>query len=94
MPVEIPHTPEEDEAFDELAERLAALLAPRLAKALDTRPLKTIPESAEHLRVSTTKAYDLIRDGMFSTVRIGEQQRVEPAELDRYIAACRGGGDA
>lgn len=90
----IPHTPQEDEAFDELAERIADLLAPRLAETLDDRPLKTIPEVAEHLRVSATKTYGLVRDGLLSTVRIGDQQRVEPGELDRYIAACRGGVDA
>lgn len=88
---EIPHTPEEDEAFGDLAERIAELLAPRLIEALDDRALKTIPEAAEHLRVSNSKVYGLVRDGLLTTVRIGEQSRVEPGELDRYIAACRGG---
>lgn len=89
----MPSTPEEEAAFDELAERLASKLAPRLAEALDVRKLLTIPETAEFLRVSVKKTYGLVQDGLIRTVKVGQQQRVEPGELDRYVASCRDGGD-
>lgn len=85
----IPVTPEEDQAFDELAERIAARLAPKLAAVLDERPMLTIPAAAERLGISKTKCYALIRDGNLRTVPIGKQQRVEQTELDRFVRERR-----
>lgn len=95
----MPSTPEEEAAFDELAERLAFKLAPRmiddlaprLADALDSRPLLSIPKAAAYCGFSDSKMYALVKEGRIATVQIGEQQRIEHRELDRFVASCRDG---
>ena len=49
--------------------------------------LMTIPEAARRLRVSRSHAYELARQRIIPTVRLGERAlRVPSQELDRWLA--------
>ena len=55
------------------------------------QPLLTIAEVASILRVRTTRAYAIARQGLLpGVVRIGRQVRVDPSELVKFVCA---GGD-
>jgi excisionase family DNA binding protein len=47
----------------------------------------TVHEAATYLRISTTKAYQLVASGEIPTVRVGGQYRVPRAALVRRLAA-------
>lgn len=68
---------------------LAEKIADRLAERLDQRPLLTINEAALRLAVSRRQLYDLIGDGKLQTLKIGERQKIEQTEVDRYIRERR-----
>ncbi len=48
--------------------------------------LLTAIEVANILRISRSFAYQLIRRGTISSVRIGRSVRVRPTDIERYIA--------
>ncbi len=48
--------------------------------------LLTIPEVAKRLKVSHYRAYELARQGMLKSVRLGKSVRVKPAAVDEYVA--------
>ena len=52
-------------------------------------PLKSIPESAEFLRVSHWKVRKDIRDGKLIPVRIGRRVLLEEEELERFVAESK-----
>lgn len=54
-----------------------------------TTPLLTLKEAASRCRVSAKTLLREAADGRLTIVRIRSRQLVEPAELDRYIAASR-----
>ncbi len=86
-----PITAQEDEAW----ERLADLIAARLADAPDDRPLLTIQQVAERLAISPRTARDLTlsRGGeeprLRSVLVADGARRVLPADLDAYVEARR-----
>lgn len=51
--------------------------------------LLTIPEVAELLAVRRSRAYQLARDGVIPSVRLGVQVRVDPARFEAWL---RSGG--
>jgi excisionase family DNA binding protein len=52
------------------------------------RPLETVkPWLAERLNVTSARAYELVRTGVVPSVRLGRQVRVDPAAVERWIAA-------
>ncbi|MDO3300944.1 helix-turn-helix domain-containing protein [Mycobacteroides abscessus] len=51
--------------------------------------LYTLEEAAEQLRVSRECLYRMRRRGQLTVVKFGRRTLVEPAELDRMIAAAR-----
>ena len=54
------------------------------------RPLLTIAETAEHLRVSTETVRQLVLSGELPKIQLGEQSpRIDPADLDAFIARRR-----
>ena len=68
--------------------------------------LMTVPEVAQVLRVPTARAYQLARDGLIPSVRVGRQVRVDrdalkewargggrPLDHERGVAAAHGAGD-
>lgn len=91
----IPVTPEEDEAWEALAERLAAKVAEHLREEHDARPLLTTDEVAARLNISPKSARDLVawRNGKrprLESIVIGEgARRVEQAALDAYMESRR-----
>jgi excisionase family DNA binding protein len=58
----------------------------------DTKPLLTVREVAEILRVSSSLVYQLVEAQQLACHRIGKRKgaiRVAPADLDDYLARCR-----
>lgn len=47
--------------------------------------LLTVAEVAELMRVTVPRAYELARNGVIPTVRLGRQIRVDPEQLRRVI---------
>lgn len=44
-----------------------------------------VPEVAQTLRISRSRAYELVADGEVPSVRIGRSLRVRRKELDRWL---------
>ncbi|MCM3724585.1 helix-turn-helix domain-containing protein [Neobacillus cucumis] len=53
------------------------------------RNLITVPEAAPILGISVERTYTLAREGILPVVRLGRQIRLDPVQLDNWIA--RGG---
>jgi excisionase family DNA binding protein len=52
--------------------------------------LLTIPQAAKRLKVSEYRVYELARQGILKSVRLGKKSvRVKPSALDEYIAQQR-----
>ena len=47
--------------------------------------LLTPTQAADRLAIGRTRCYQLIRDGVIPSVRIGESPRVPAAKLDQYV---------
>jgi len=45
----------------------------------------TVPEIAESLRISKSKAYELCNQDLFKTVRIGRSVRVSKVAFDEWL---------
>lgn len=96
----IPVTPEEDEAWDALAERLAEKVAAKLSEDRDERPLLNMKDVAERLDVSPKLVRDLVswkggRPPQLASIVVGNGARkVEPAALEAYIWERRAAHDA
>jgi excisionase family DNA binding protein len=56
------------------------------AREADPRPLLTVRETADHLRVSPRTVYRLIHEGQLRTVSIASELRVRPVDLDAYLS--------
>lgn len=48
--------------------------------------LFTIPEAADHLRVSIRQVYTLLASGELKAIRIRTSVRIHRRELERYLA--------
>jgi excisionase family DNA binding protein len=48
--------------------------------------LLTIPDVAARLKLSTYRAYELARQGVLKSVRLGKSVRVKPEDVAAYIA--------
>jgi excisionase family DNA binding protein len=49
--------------------------------------LLTIPEAAALLRVSTARAYDLVRRGLVPAARLGRHIRIDARRLQEFVDA-------
>lgn len=49
------------------------------------RALYTVNELAEHLRVSRWTVYRLVERGHLRAVKVGEQLRFRPSDVDEYL---------
>lgn len=52
-----------------------------------TTLLLTPEETAEQLRISRPRVFDLIRSGALVSVKIGRSRRIRAADLADYVAA-------
>lgn len=52
----------------------------------DPRPLMTVRQAADHLAVSPSTVWRLIRQDRLRAVLIGSTYRIRPADLDAYLA--------
>jgi excisionase family DNA binding protein len=63
----------------------------------DARLLLTVPEAAKVLRISTNKAYELVRGRLIPSVHLGRKIRIPRQALERWIVeqsgAAVGGAD-
>ena len=48
--------------------------------------LLTIPQVAKRLKVSDYRAYELARQGILKSVRLGKSVRVKPSAIDEYVS--------
>lgn len=48
--------------------------------------LLTIPQVAKRLKVSDYRAYELARQGILKSVRLGKSVRVKPSAVDEYVS--------
>jgi excisionase family DNA binding protein len=56
----------------------------------DTRPMLTVRDVANRLSLKERTVRELLGSGQLPSVKIGGARRVEPAALERFIAARRG----
>jgi excisionase family DNA binding protein len=54
------------------------------------RPLKSVVEAAELLRISPWTVRSYIRDGKLKPVRLGRRVLLREEELERLVAMCQG----
>lgn len=54
-----------------------------------TEPLLTPEQVAEHLQLPVKSVQAMLRVGEIRGIKVGRRWRVDPADLDRYIASCR-----
>jgi excisionase family DNA binding protein len=52
----------------------------------------TVPEACLALRLSRSALYGLMERSEIAYLHFGRCRRIEVAEIERYIAACRRGG--
>lgn len=48
--------------------------------------LLTVPEAAEQLKLSEYRVYELIRQGVLKSIRLGRSVRIKPNDLAAYVA--------
>lgn len=74
-------------ADDDALDRLAGVLAPRLAStsAGVSRVWFTVDEAAERLRCSRQRIYDLVHDGRLEPARDGRRLLFHQEALDEYL---------
>lgn len=54
---------------------------------MNEKPLYSIPEVAEHLNVSRSKVYELLKSGRLRSVHIDRTRLVRHADLEAYVAS-------
>lgn len=54
---------------------------------MNEKPLCRIPEVAEHLNVSRSKVYELLKSGRLRSVHIDRTRLVRHADLEAYVAS-------
>jgi excisionase family DNA binding protein len=54
---------------------------------MDDRLLYRIPEVADHLNVSRSKVYELLKTGRLRSVHIDRTRLVRRADLEAYVAS-------
>ena len=76
------------EIDDEEVRRVLAPLVPQMPPALGQAPTKllTVQELADHLRVSRSKAYELLYKGEIQSLTVGRTRRVSPVALAEFIS--------
>ena|ERR1700694_144713 len=76
------------EVDDEEVQRLLGPLLQQVSlRSTTTSPrLLTVKDVAQHLRISTTKVYELVYRGEIHSITIGRSRRVSPAALADFIA--------
>ena len=61
-----------------------------MATSIDEKPVLTVVEAAEYLRISPWTAYERVRSGDIPVLRMGRRILVSRAALERMLGA-RGG---
>jgi excisionase family DNA binding protein len=80
----------EDTYVQGLAQEIAAALAP----LLDIRPLLTTAQAADRLGVSERTVRNMLERRELRSIIVSEgSRRIEPTEIDRYVASRRESGD-
>lgn len=61
----------------------------RVVEGAAERPVLTILEAANHLRISRSKLYELMKAGALPYHRVGGRRRISRADIDAYLARHR-----
>lgn len=78
----------------QVAQDIADAIATHIAPLLGEPPLYTLPQVASKLNIRLRKLEYMVADGRIASVKVEGARRIEQAELERYIAAQRMGGEA
>lgn len=73
------------EILEAIAERVAELLADRVATPAPVSPFMTVAEAAEYLRCKRQRVDDLLSSGRLTRHKDGSRTLVSRAELDAYL---------
>jgi excisionase family DNA binding protein len=65
---------------------MGTIMAERIATHETDDDLLTIPQVARRLKVSPYRAYELARQGLLKTIRLGRSVRVRPSAVAEYLA--------
>ena len=77
------------DAFDQLVERVAAVVVDRLRLSLEPekpRPFLTVPEAASYIGAKRQRVYDLLSSGRIKRYKDGTRVLIKREELDAYLA--------
>ena len=77
------------DAFDQLVERVAAVVVDRLRVSLEPeqpRPFLTVPEAASYIGSKRQRVYDLLSSGRIKRYKDGTRVLIKREELDAYLA--------
>jgi excisionase family DNA binding protein len=80
--------------LERIAQRAAEIVEARAAKAETQRPYLSVRESADYLRCSRQRVYDLLSQGALTRLKDGARVLVARAEVDAYLAGTPTGGSA
>lgn len=75
---------------DEIADRVADRIRPLLQS--DSRPPRTVLETAKRLNISESGVRNLVNSGKLTTIRVGAGDgsvRIEESVIDAYLAEQR-----
>ncbi|HJT20809.1 MAG TPA: helix-turn-helix domain-containing protein [Nitrospira sp.] len=86
MPTDCPALLGELERLKGLAQLRLLTGAVTNGHAPNSEALLTIPEVAKRLKVSEYRAYELARQGILPSIRLGKSVRVKPSALAEYLA--------
>jgi excisionase family DNA binding protein len=73
------------EVLEALAERVAAILAARVAMPARRSPYVSVDEAAEYLRCARQRVYDLCSAGRLTRYKDGARVLISIDELDAYL---------
>ena len=54
----------------------------------DLPPILTVREAAQYMRVSRSRLYELLAQGVCPSLKIGRRRMIRRADLEEYLASC------
>ncbi len=64
---------------------LVRIMVERGATTTNDSDVLTIPEVTRRLKISKYRAYELARQGILKSIRLGKLVRVKPSEVESYL---------
>jgi excisionase family DNA binding protein len=80
--------------LERIAQRAAEIVEARAAKPEAERPYLSVRETADYMRCSRQRVYDLLSQGALTRLKDGARVLVARAEVDAYLAGTSPGSFA